>query len=525
MNPRQSLVRKFLYMAGMAILLFPLYWLSQPATTGVKGRPGSAGGALAQLRSRSGLSETQLGEMDPTSETIKLATFGLRGVAANFLWEKANDYKMKKDWDNLSATLRQITKVEPHFIEVWRHQAWNLAYNVSAEFDDYRERFRWVIKGIQFLEDGVRYNDREPRLGWYVGWFYAQKIGKADEKVQFRRLFKDPNDFYGIHTHDPFTHAPRPLDERDNWLVGKEWFTRAEEMVDEGGALKGMSPVVFYSDRVMSQMNYGESLEGDGIFEAKTKRAWNKAFREWTSGPPAKPTPFGIRDIPTALEGKIIHLIDQERLEKLAQKLQAQLEAYQPGLRQKLVDERRQKLPAKQIEALDTPEEKRNADQRTLAYQANDKLRITHLEVAERVTTPERAQAIKTARELSDTENTTGMVRRYRQIVNYEFWRQRAEIEQTDDVRAAREAIYVGQRAYDRGDLVKAKESFDEGLALWRKVLNQYPNLLDVQTFGEDLIEVCRDYSRLLQKRDEPFPKPFILQDVIDRYGNKAVKD
>ncbi len=42
---------------------------------------------------------------------------------------------MKKDWTNLSATLNQLTKVQPHFISVWRFQGWTLAYNCSTEFD------------------------------------------------------------------------------------------------------------------------------------------------------------------------------------------------------------------------------------------------------------------------------------------------------------------------------------------------------------------------------------------------------
>ena len=30
---------------------------------------------------------------------------------------------MKKDWTNLSATLNQLTKVQPNIIEFWRFQA------------------------------------------------------------------------------------------------------------------------------------------------------------------------------------------------------------------------------------------------------------------------------------------------------------------------------------------------------------------------------------------------------------------
>ena len=154
MSSRSSFVRKIFYLIAIAVLLMPLFWLSQPATNAVKGVQGSPGGMLAQLRDDPvhTLSQAQLGQIDPTSVTIKLATLGMRGVAANILWEKANDFKMKKDWTNLAATLNQITKVQPNFVNVWINQAWNLSYNISVQFDDYRERYRWVIKGFDFLQ-------------------------------------------------------------------------------------------------------------------------------------------------------------------------------------------------------------------------------------------------------------------------------------------------------------------------------------------------------------------------------------
>ncbi len=124
------------------MLLIVLVWLGQPATIGVGDEKGSEGGQLAQLRTKDEFSEASLGEVDPASETMKLATLGLRGVAVQLLWDQANTYKMKKDWTHLTAAVNQIIHLEPHFTKVWNFQAWNLTYNVSAEFDDYRERYR-----------------------------------------------------------------------------------------------------------------------------------------------------------------------------------------------------------------------------------------------------------------------------------------------------------------------------------------------------------------------------------------------
>ena len=115
---------------------------------------------------------------------------------------------------NLSATLEQMTKLQPNFYSIWDFQAHNLSYNISVEFDNYRDRYAWVMKGIEFLRQGIGFNNREPRLLGRMGWFIGQKIGRADEKVQYRRLFKADDDF---HQRD---RPGRTQPERDNWLVG-----------------------------------------------------------------------------------------------------------------------------------------------------------------------------------------------------------------------------------------------------------------------------------------------------------------
>ncbi len=236
MSSRSTFQRKLIYLAAIALLLLPLFWMSQPATMATKESPGSPGGKLARLRSDYHLSQAQIGEIDPTSVTVKLATLGLRGIAADVLWEQAEDYRMKKDWANLLATLKQITKVQPNFINVWSNSmAWNLSYNISVEFDDYRERYRWVMKGIEFLEQGIKYNERQPKLLWDMGWTISEKIGKADEAKEFRKLFKEDDDY-----HNRF-HRPTAL--RDNWLVGKEWFEKAVDMVSTWRGHDGQRPL------------------------------------------------------------------------------------------------------------------------------------------------------------------------------------------------------------------------------------------------------------------------------------------
>ena len=328
MTPQRLFLRKIIYLMAMAVLLMVLAWLGQPATVRVGEEKGSGGGVLAQMRSKHNFSEAQLGDIDPASETIKLATLGLRGVAVQVLWEKSNTYKMKKDWANLKATLEQIIRLEPHFSKVWYFQGWNLSYNVSVEFDDYRERYRWVIKGIELLKKGIRYNRNDPILYRDVAWFISQKIGRADESVQFRKLFKEDEDF---HREDEFGPA-RPLEQRDNWLVGKDWYLRAENVihqidpVDPTKGLKKVSPVVFFANKPMCQMNYSDNLAKDGIFGEKARLAWIEAGDDWEQ--------FGHVPLPGSDPDMYVHLNDKEKLLAEHKALLDELEKTQPGLRE-----------------------------------------------------------------------------------------------------------------------------------------------------------------------------------------------
>ena len=135
MNQSTAFRRKIIYLVILVATLVPLYALGQPSD-GTK----DSGGQLASMRQEFGISESDLGEISPASETMKLASLGLRGVAATLLWEMAHDYRVTHEWDRLKAALNNIALLQPHYDTVWEHQAHNLAYNVSIEFDAYRQR-------------------------------------------------------------------------------------------------------------------------------------------------------------------------------------------------------------------------------------------------------------------------------------------------------------------------------------------------------------------------------------------------
>ena len=72
-----------------------------------------------------------------------------------------------------------ITKLEPHYVQVWLNQAWNMAYNISVKFRDYSDRWRWVKKGIELLRDeGLKYNPNETLIFRELAWLFQHKMGQ-----------------------------------------------------------------------------------------------------------------------------------------------------------------------------------------------------------------------------------------------------------------------------------------------------------------------------------------------------------
>ena len=502
MTERTSFYRKIAYAIAIVALCFVLGWLSAPATTT---RPG---GRLAQLRNQYGLAQADLGEVDPASETIKLATLGLRGVAVNLLWEKANHYKKVEDWTNLTATLEQLAKLQPNFITFWKFQAWNLTYNVSVEFDDYHDRYYYVRRGIEFLKQGERYNLDNPVLLWDLGWFIGQKIGRADEYLQYRRLFKADDDFHP---------ADRTLEQRDNWLVGKAHYEDAIDAVDnKGHSLGRKSPRDFYSSPAKSQMNYAEAIEEEGYFD-KARLAWTKAAEEWRQ--------FGNTLIEHST-GVKLQLGSQPRLEKEVADMRATLDAMLPGTRDELAEEKRQSLTSEERQILDTAPARLTAEQSSQLYDIEEKLTVTDRDVAERIAReqPEKEkEALQLANELQQKNTELQYTINYKRDANYDYWQTRADFEQTDNALSARELMYRAREAFRDADLPTAKRLYEEGFAKWRLVIDEFPSILDEQaTTGEDLVEFVTKYRDVLDQLDEELPDDFPLWDAVEKFDVEA---
>ena len=511
MNQRRLFQRKIVLFALICVLLFPLFVLSQPATMN------SAGGKLARLREEYKLSEADLGQIDPTSVSMKLATFGLQGAATNLLWSRAIRYKDREDWTNFDATLEQITKLQPHFIEVWDFQGHNVAFNISVEFDDYRDKYRQVIKGFNLMKQGIRYNEKEPRLIRRLASYIGLKIGRSDEKKYFRPMFAADRDYHAPpRDQNPLTgtrYEDRPENVTDNWLISKWWYQQAENLIDGGiASMSTMNPFLVHSEPAMQQIQYARSLEQDGKFDDKMRDAWKQAAREWLA--------YGLRPILTTL-GFEIRLEDVERLKEERDQAYDELMAIEPGLLEKLRKQRIADLSENERKAMDKNPDDRTAEETKLADEARSKTIVRLEDLAESTDIKQRSKAIKLAEKYFDYAARYRVASQYKNFtINYGYWKNRAETEQTEQLQRVRKLLYDADKSFIDSDIPTAEQQYREAFALWREILDTHPELLEEETFVEDLREEIDRYRDLMKQvnedRSPTLPDDFPLLDVLE---------
>ncbi|MDG2206504.1 MAG: hypothetical protein P8K78_01225 [Pirellulales bacterium] len=511
MNQRRLFQRKIIFLALICALLFPLFALSQPATTK------SAGGQLAQLRTRYKLSEADLGQIDPTSVSMKLATFGLQGAATNILWTRAIQYKEREDWTNFDATLNQITKLQPHFVKVWDFQGHNVAFNISVEFDDYRDKYRHIIKGFNLLKDGIRYNEKSARLIRRLANYIGIKIGRSDEKKFYRPMFAADRDYHAPpRNQNPLTgtrYEDRPENLTDNWLVSKWWYQQAQDLIDSGITPIGtMNPFIIHADAAMQQMQYANALEADGNFGTEMQNAWKQAAREWLA--------YGLRPILTTL-GFEVKLEDVDLIKQKRDEAYNAIMDLEPGLLDKLRKERIEKLSDEEKQIIDIKPEDRNEEQAKLAAEVARKTTVSLEDIARSTSEENRALALNLAQQYFQYAAQYRVASQYKDItMNYGYWRDRAETEQKAELMRVRKLLYDADQAFKESDIPTAQRDYEQAFNLWREILDEKPELLEEETFIEDLKEEIEQYQKLLaQVRDDgsrALPNDFPLLDVLE---------
>ncbi|MEE2844649.1 MAG: hypothetical protein VX761_09100 [Planctomycetota bacterium] len=508
MNLNSTFKRKVAYITGIVLLLFPLFFLGQPATSGRNGN-GEVGGKLAQLRAESELAQSNLGEINPVSSSMQLATFGLRPVAVIVLWEKATKFQKMEDYDNVTATINQISKLQPNFISIWKFQAHNLAYNISVDFDNYRHRYQWVRRGIQFLMEGTRYNSRNAKLVQEVAFYTGSKIGYSDEKVQFRSLFSEDEMFHGQMSDEGIDLASnRALGANgkpDNWKASYLWYEKSEDVASMNDHNVHSDPIRFFEKKPQALVYYAMALEDDGYLDAEAQQAFAAAH--------AALIKLGNRDLATQF-GFNVRLNQFSEFQQDLQKLRGKMDALAPELRQELIDARFAGLSKPQQDAYNMEVGLRSEYHRQLANEAAQALIIPEIEVAESMPEAVRNQARRIAMAAEDAAMKVDGIDYMREMINYDYWLKRCEMEQMTLAITARKTVQEADDLFAKARLEEARKLYEIAWVDWRKIFDKYPSMITRDT-GQNLESSISNYMELLQQFDEELPEDFILQNLV----------
>jgi hypothetical protein len=541
-----SFVRKLIYIACIVLLLIPLSIIARPETASRDelAKKSATSGMLAEMRSDYRLSQTSLGDIDPASESMKLATLGLRPFAVSMLWNQVDEYKKTRNWDRLTATLNQLMKIQPNFIRVWEYQAHTLAYNTSREFDDYEDRYYWVKKGINFLISGIAYNRKNHKMIDNIAYVFSLKFGQSDETVQFRRLLRKDTDF-----HEELRKQGIDVDNADkgqgpdNYLIAKEWYDRSRRMVDDEKLPLFGSPIIFYMNSPKQTRNYAKEYEKEFEPGQKAVRAWQVAAEDWHA--------FGDLQLRSAT-GPLVVLNDEQKIADRIIESRAKLDALVGGARERLKTEAMAQRTAEETEIVGREGLGSLSPRETeIASQVRRREEISETDIIEsreflQLSDEKRAEGDRIYGDLARDLLVLDLIGKYRGLANYSYWEVRNEAEQLPEAIEARKGLFRGyQKRFDQpiadfkkdpvtGDFVLdkngkkvlvpgAKDEFESSFKNWAIVFKKYPPdpkkqfRLDAETLNDDLEEAMTVYLGMLGGPAE-WPTDFPLQYLVDQF-------
>ena len=280
----------------------------------------------------------------------------------------------------------------------------------------------------------------------------------------------------------------------------------------EGYTDKRRSPVIFYSDPPMALIAHANAITKEDVPGPgeQTRARWGRAGRAWEK--------FGDVDIPTTF-GHTIRLNGLTQLREELKELRDKLEALSPNSREIVREQRHAALTPEEraiFDAKKSPNEM--SEEEMAAYgRAFRKLSVSDMDVAEAMPKDLRAKALSIARQASETTAIADHTSSYSDIVNYQYWKTRCEVESSKTTTDARRFMLHADKRGEMGDPEGAKMQYNQAWDEWVKIFEQYPQLVD-DDMAEDLKEVVLRYKLVLDQLDEEFPTDFKLQ-MLDRRG------
>lgn len=111
---------------------------------------------------------------------------GFRGLLADLLFLRSSKMQERGNYFELVQLARWTVQLQPRFTAATSFSSWNLAYNVSVNFSQPEERWRWVSAGIELIRDhALPMHPGDPKLYHQLGWTYQHKVGQNLDDMHY----------------------------------------------------------------------------------------------------------------------------------------------------------------------------------------------------------------------------------------------------------------------------------------------------------------------------------------------------
>jgi hypothetical protein len=134
--------------------------------------------------------EQYRGEVELVGAVIRQSLVGSRGLVTCYLNMQMQNQMKRNQWNELEISARALGKLQPHYVQPWLFQSWNLSYNVSVEADRVSDKYYFITRGIQYLAEGEQRNHFDPDLRWHMGFFLQHKVCQSDDSNTLRSLLQ-----------------------------------------------------------------------------------------------------------------------------------------------------------------------------------------------------------------------------------------------------------------------------------------------------------------------------------------------
>ncbi len=433
---------------------------------------------------------------------------------AEALFARVKQYHRDRDWHRLADTLDQLLDLMPKDTRIRKFVAWNQSRNLSAEANGVEGRYAWIRRGLQTLMDGIKL-DKSTADHWHnTGWDLAFGIGTREESRQYRRLFANDVSFHDeISRHVAVELALGPDGKPDNWLVGRLFFVRAAEMVqNDGAALGDSSPLFLFVRPANCRSAYASSLNKEGRFDDTAIRAWHEAERDWRA--------FGDLDIPTN-DGFSVKLNELDREVADETRLWNDFDRLQPGLRERLRSETLATVPDTSRRAWEEPESQRTFEEMIAAREAEKAMQLTPEQLAKAVTGDNRSAAIRVGQQAIAASKRAKTIKMFRAMINFDAELLCCRWERSDVLIDARRATYEAdqllagvQTENDRARRDKAARLYEKAFDKWAKVISELGDVANEGFVRYDVLDAVDRYRQTILNM-APLPDDFPIREKL----------